>query len=213
MTRRDYKQVLAFALRNGSNVSHYYGISVVIFFFRKQFEKGGQVRRIIVLVVWGLFVLELGFGVPCGIATEKQSNQDFDRTVSDYSKALERNPHDASAYYNRGLAYSRTGEYDRAIADFNKALELNPKLAEAYFSRALVYGRKGEYDLAISDFNKVLEMNPKLAQAYYNRGLAYFEKKDYDKVWDDIHKAQSLGFQVNPDIVVALRRALTEKPR
>ena len=44
------------------------------------------------------------------------------------TKAIELNPNDAKAYYNRGLAKSDLQDYKGAIADFNKAIELNPNL-------------------------------------------------------------------------------------
>jgi Flp pilus assembly protein TadD len=54
------------------------------------------------------------------------------KAISDYTKALEINPRDAEAYYNRGIAYGEKGQYDEAISDYNKALEINPISAEAY---------------------------------------------------------------------------------
>ena len=58
-----------------------------------------------------------------------------------------------------------------------------------------------------------MEINPSDAVTYLVRGIAYYEKKDYDKAWDDVHKAQSLGLQVRPNFLEALRKASAEKPR
>ncbi len=60
---------------------------------------------------------------------------DYDKAISDYSKAIEINPRFAMAYANRGGAYLNKGLYDQAISDSNKAIELNPKLAMAYNNR------------------------------------------------------------------------------
>jgi len=43
--------------------------------------------------------------------------------------------------------------------------------------------------------------------AYYNRGAAYYYKREYDQAWEDVHKAQSLGLQIRPDFLKALREA------
>jgi len=47
-------------------------------------------------------------------------------------KAIELNPANAEAYYNRGLASKELGEKERAIADFEKFLTLtdNPERQE-----------------------------------------------------------------------------------
>ena len=49
---------------------------------------------------------------------------DFDRAISDYTKAIELNPNYAPAYNSRGRAYTRKGDYIRAVADVTKAGEL-----------------------------------------------------------------------------------------
>ena len=71
----------------------------------------------------------------------------------------------------------------------------------------IVYWAKGQFDKAISDYNKAIELNPKYADAYYNRGVACYYKREYDKTWKDVHMAQSLGYQVHPGFLKALREA------
>ena len=125
--------------------------------------------------------------------------------------AVPKKEKDAEAYNNRGVAWQRKGDYDRAITDYTKAIELNPRFAEAYYNRGNAYYSKGQYDQAISDCNKALELNPKLPAAYNNRGIACYYKGEYDKAWDDVYKAQSLGLQVHPEFLEALREASPEK--
>ena len=59
-----------------------------------------------------------------------------------FDKAIELDPKDANAYYNRGLAKSELKQYKEAIADYDKAIELNPKDAAAYYNRGV--GKKEE---------------------------------------------------------------------
>jgi tetratricopeptide (TPR) repeat protein len=109
--------------------------------------------------------------------------------------------------YKQGIKAHKNGHYDQAIAHYNKALELNPTYMEAYLNRGIASSRQGHPDEAIADFNKVLELNPGYAKAYFNRALAFCMKKDYDQAWEDVHKAQSLGYIVNPDFLQKLRLA------
>jgi tetratricopeptide (TPR) repeat protein len=44
--------------------------------------------------------------------------------IVDYTQAIHLDPHDADAYYNRGLARSALGDQRGAIADYQKAAGL-----------------------------------------------------------------------------------------
>jgi tetratricopeptide (TPR) repeat protein len=113
----------------------------------------------------------------------------YDRAVSQFSKAVKVDPGYVDAYYNRGLAYYSKGEYDRAISDYTRAIELFPQDFDAYFNRGLAHYGKGEYDRAISDYTQVIAINPADTQAYNNRGFLYYYKGEYDIAISDYTKA------------------------
>ena len=94
--------------------------------------------------------------------------EEYDKAISDFTRALEINPKDEAAYYNRGIAYVGKGQYYQAIADYSKAIEINPKLDKAYYHRGNAYVEKAEYDRAIRDYDKAIEINPRDAEAYNN---------------------------------------------
>ncbi|MGB8847110.1 MAG: tetratricopeptide repeat protein, partial [Terracidiphilus sp.] len=79
----------------------------------------------------------------------------------------------ASAYFDRGIAYRQKKEDDQAMQDLNQALKLKPDFAGALNTRGNVYSDEGEYDRAISDYNDALRIDPNHALAYYNRGNAW----------------------------------------
>jgi tetratricopeptide (TPR) repeat protein len=106
---------------------------------------------------------------------------------------------EAKSYFDRGLAYYKTGQYDEAISEYTKVIEINPKVAEAYGNRGLAYGRKGQYDLAIADFNKAIEINPKVAEVYGNRAIAYGRKGQHDLAIADFNKV----IEINPRDAIA----------
>ena len=86
--------------------------------------------------------------------------------------------------------------------------EIGAVRAEFYFKRGCSWHEEGEYGKAFADYTKAIELNPKLAGAYLNRGAAYYFKGEYEKAWEDVHKLQSLGHQVKPEFLKALRKAL-----
>ena len=60
-------------------------------------------------------------------AYAKHELKQYKEAIGDFDKAIELNPKDAYAYYNRGNAKHDLKQYKEAIADFDKAIELNPK--------------------------------------------------------------------------------------
>ena len=117
----------------------------------------------------------------------------WNEALNAYNKAIDLNPNDASAYYNRGLAYDNLDKDDLAIADYEKAIELNPKYGDAFNNLAKTYGRRGYYKQAILFYDRVIELNPKDADAYYNRGKAYERLGDSRFANQDLKIAAKLG--------------------
>ena len=70
----------------------------------------------------------------------------YDKAISEFTKALEIKPWIFEAHYNRGLAYFYKSEYDLAISDFNTAIAINPIDADSYLSRGAAYYYKDDYD-------------------------------------------------------------------
>ena len=84
----------------------------------------------------------------------------FDKALSDHSKAIEINDKEALAYYRRGAVYVQMKDLDRAIADYSASIAINPQDASSYYNRAVAFASKGEKSRAIADLRKVLALDP-----------------------------------------------------
>lgn len=147
---------------------------------------------------------------------------EFESAISNYSKAIERDPDDIFSYHNRGLSYINLGEYDLAIADLNKTLEIDPTYDNAYYNRALAYKGLGQIDNAIKDFQKVLELtsDPELlilseqelinietfaassvneSTEHFNTGETYYQNGDYTNALAEFTRA----IELDPNYVAA----------
>lgn len=81
-------------------------------------------------------------------------NKNYDRALSDYTRAIDLDPNYAMNYYNRGYVYQDQKDFRRAIQDYSSAIRISPSHAGSYFNRALAYEDVGERDNAIADFRK-----------------------------------------------------------
>ena len=88
----------------------------------------------------------------------------WNEALNAYDKVLELNPNDASAYYNRGLAYSNLGNYKLAILNYDRAIEINRKDADAYYNRGNAYSRLGNSTYANQDWKMAAKLGNIFAQ-------------------------------------------------
>ncbi|WP_017295660.1 serine/threonine-protein kinase [Geminocystis herdmanii] len=110
-----------------------------------------------------------------------------------YTKIIELNPNDATAYNNRGDAYEKFKLSEKAIIDYTKAIELDPNNANAYNNRGDAYKKLEQYEEAIIDYTKAIELDPNYTYAYNNRGLTYYYLNQYEKAIIDCTKAIELA--------------------
>jgi tetratricopeptide (TPR) repeat protein len=87
-----------------------------------------------------------------------QNKYNLDQAISDFTKAIKLNPHNANAYLNRGNAYQNKGNPGQAISDFTKAIELNPNDGQIYRTRAFLYFSRREYTRTWEDVHKAEAM-------------------------------------------------------
>ena len=61
----------------------------------------------------------------------------FDEAIKVYEKAIEINPKDSDAWYNKGVTLDSLHKPDEAIKSYNKAIEVNPKNSMAWYKKGL----------------------------------------------------------------------------
>ncbi|MGB3534956.1 MAG: trypsin-like peptidase domain-containing protein [Microcoleaceae cyanobacterium] len=91
--------------------------------------------------------------------------------IADFNQALELEPNNPEAYFNRGLARTQLAanlpEQTRGpnpIADYTEAIRLNPGYADAYYNRGLAYLTLKQYDRAMADFQQAAELYRRLGR-------------------------------------------------
>ena len=95
----------------------------------------------------------------------------------------------------------------KKLSQENNLPTVHAETVEEYVSRGAAYFKQGNFTQAISDFTRAIEINPNYAEAYAGRAITYLYEKEYDKTWADVHKAEGLGYVIEPDFINDLKKA------
>ena len=123
-------------------------------------------------------------------------NDETEKAIESYKKAIEINPGLAEAYAGLGDRYLDDGQANDAIGYLKKATEINPTLVSAYLNLGVAYEETGQGDEAIASYEKVIELKPRLTRAYFYLGELYLEKGDKENAI----KAYKKVIELEPDI-------------
>jgi tetratricopeptide (TPR) repeat protein len=125
-----------------------------------------------------------------------------------FTQALRLDPQNASAYYNRGLAWKALKDYAKAIADLDEAIRLNPRDAEAWNNRGLARFHSRDYKKALRDFDEAIRLDGTKPGPFSNRGTTHLELKELRLALKDFDEA----IRLNPEYAKAyFNRAMTRK--
>ena len=123
------------------------------------------------------------------LGQQYSSRAEHHLAITHYTKAIERHPKFAAAYYNRGNCHHLVENYEQAVADFTEVIALashDPdKLAEAYCNRGASHYSRRYFAEAIADCAKAIELAPQSVEAYFNRGCCHHALGDYEEAIDD----------------------------
>jgi len=135
--------------------------------------------------------------------------RDYAKAIEHYTKAIDMSPFEVSHYYQRGVAFYKTGKDKEALRDFDKVLILDQRRIGAYVYRGLCREKSGQYVDARKDYTTALSMNPKDANVHNNLAWLYATAKD-DKVKDNMKalehavKASEISGEKNAEILDTL---------
>ena len=82
----------------------------------------------------------------------------YGAAVVTYTRIILREPQNADAYFNRGLAYKNVGRSELALTDYDAAIELDPGHRKAYFDRANILYDQALYGDALLSYFKALKL-------------------------------------------------------
>ena len=134
---------------------------------------------------------------------------EIDKSIAQYTKAVEIRPFFALALYNRGNAYlnryrlssnsadkaTTETDLDRAIDDYTSTIKMRPSYIDAYINRGIAYYQRNlasDIAAAIADFDRAIALDPDRLLPYYNRGLARIRQGGSTEWQADLEKVLEL---------------------
>lgn len=112
-----------------------------------------------------------------------------EEALAEFNTALDLDPHDAKAFYQRGLLYQNEKQYELAVADFTSANGLTPQQADPLLGRATSYLALGKAKEAAVDLDEAVQGSPQNGQLWVTRGAAYERLGDKEKAADSYSRA------------------------
>lgn len=112
-----------------------------------------------------------------------------EKALTNFNKALEINPANIDALYNKGLYLEKKENYNQAIELYSSAINIQPRTI-LFVRRGDCYQKVEKHKLATADYTKALEAEPEDISIRMSRAYSYIQTEQYDKLLED------LGYQL-----------------
>ena len=93
------------------------------------------------------------------------NEQNFQKSVEAFQRAIELQPNYADALHNLGNTYLQLGQLDLAEKYLMQSWQANPYLYQATFKLGIIEYQKGNLDKALDYFTKTAKLNPNYPEA------------------------------------------------
>jgi tetratricopeptide (TPR) repeat protein len=133
-----------------------------------------------------------------------------EKAIFDAELAVRKDPRDAKARADLGVAYAMAGNYNKGVTELNTSLRLNPKLANTYYVLGIVHRLRGDLGDAAKYLERAVAFEEQFSdfysKTYYELGKVYFSQKKYRKAVTAFEEARS-NAPMAGDILFDLGRA------
>ena len=94
-------------------------------------------------------------------------------------RILEKDPHNALAWYHLGYAYGQTGNHQLELACYEKAASAGyNRDPDLFYNLGMAYGELNRVPEAVSAFKTAVALNPESPEYHFGLGLAYTAGSD-----------------------------------
>lgn len=119
-------------------------------------------------------------------------NKEYDESLDCYQKAIEIDPSNVDAWYNKALVHIMFGEYVESLEACEKFIEAEKDDPEAWKLKGFSLFYLNNYEEAVNAFNEALSLSSEDAYAWNNKGSALCNLGLWDEAIESFEKAFSL---------------------
>ncbi|HEX9745809.1 MAG TPA: tetratricopeptide repeat protein, partial [bacterium] len=119
----------------------------------------------------------------------KLMENDLVGAAQDFERAVELNPEDPDAHFQKAEAYYELGQFDTAAEDFDRAIQLQPINPNAYYSKGNAMFFMDEEDEASQSYTIAVEQKPDFANALNNQASIQINKGNFAKAVELLSEA------------------------
>lgn len=123
---------------------------------------------------------------------------DYRSSIKSYSRAIELEPTNKIAIYNRALTYEKLGQFENVEDDYKLAIDTDPSNSTdpdnklIYHNLGILYGQLNNLDNAIEAFSNAIKIDQTYADAYHNRGYAFQLQGKHEQAIENFDAAINL---------------------
>jgi tetratricopeptide (TPR) repeat protein len=112
-----------------------------------------------------------------GNKTGPEFDDNIQKSIGAYNKAIELKPDDAATHNNFALALAKGKKFPEMQAELKKAADLDPANGgKYYYNLGAILVNTGQNDAAGDAFKKAIELTPTYADAWYQFGVTLISK-------------------------------------
>ena len=106
-------------------------------------------------------------------------DENYEKAVWEYQKALGMNPQLSAAYNGIGIAYTVLERYSEAIDAQQKALAFQPNFVEAHAGLGLVYLKQNHTEPALKHYRQAVALDPQFLEAHLKIAMILLNQGSY----------------------------------
>jgi FOG: TPR repeat len=97
-------------------------------------------------------------------------NEIWKNDLTLWTDVAEKAPHNARAWFNKGIALELIGRHGEAMRSYSKAIEIKPEYYEAWYNKGVGLALVGKYEEAMKAYDNAVVIQPEYYNAWNNKG-------------------------------------------
>jgi len=98
---------------------------------------------------------------------------EYDKALSRFDAAININPYDQFAWYNKGATLAALDRNEEALDAYEKAIEINPDDQSTWYNKGAILAALNRPKDALKAYDKAIEINPNDRSIQYQLACAY----------------------------------------